>query len=58
MEAIDHYAETGNGDVKRLQGVDHEWRLRVGDWRVIFTLDEGRLLVIVLRVLPRGSAYR
>jgi mRNA interferase RelE/StbE len=58
MAAIDRYAETGHGDVKELQGRTDQWRLRVGDWRVIFTLDHGNLLVIVLRVVPRGNAYR
>lgn len=31
LEAIAHYAETGYGDVIRLQGMDEEYRLRVGD---------------------------
>lgn len=45
------------GDVVRLTGVEDEWRLRVGDWRVRFTRDaEG--LIYVIRVLPRGRAYR
>lgn len=51
-------AETGVGDVKRLRGYDREWRLRVGDWRVRFTIDSEERRIIVLRVLPRGSAYR
>jgi hypothetical protein len=29
-------AETGQGDVRKLQGPGNRWRLRVGDWRVIF----------------------
>jgi mRNA interferase RelE/StbE len=58
VRVVDRYAATGHGDVKQLQGVDQRWRLRIGDWRVLFTLDHGRLLVLVLRVLPRGSAYR
>lgn len=52
---------TGNpptGDIVRLVGGDDEWRLRVGDWRVRFTYDRNRGVVQVLRVLPRGRAYR
>ena len=45
------------GDVVRLTGSDDEWRLRVGDWRVRFTRDADRL-ILVTRVLPRGRAYR
>jgi mRNA interferase RelE/StbE len=40
--------------VKKLQGVD-AMRLRVGDYRVIFT-DDG-LVLLVLKVGQRGSVY-
>jgi mRNA interferase RelE/StbE len=45
------------GDVVKLANVD-EWRLRVGDWRVRFERDAETGVVYVLRVLPRGRAYR
>ncbi|TML96179.1 MAG: hypothetical protein E6G10_27290, partial [Actinobacteria bacterium] len=35
-----------------------EHRLRVGDWRVLLRLDRDQRTVYVLRVLPRGRAYR
>ena len=55
--ALEVLADTGRGDVRRLRGTaDREWRLRVGDWRVRFTYERGG--IVVLRVLPRGSAYR
>jgi mRNA interferase RelE/StbE len=44
------------GDVKRLQD-SHEYRLRVGDWRVRFERDDQQLTITVVRVLPRGRAY-
>jgi mRNA interferase RelE/StbE len=44
------------GNVKRLQG-SHEYRLRVGDWRVRFERNDQQLTVTVVRVLPRGRAY-
>lgn len=56
--AVEKLAETGQGDVKRLSGHDAEWRLRVADWRVRFTFDHATNCIRVLRVLPRGSAYR
>lgn len=34
-----------------------QWRLRVGGWRVRFSFDEERRVIVVLRVLPRGRAY-
>ncbi|MGA2928349.1 MAG: type II toxin-antitoxin system RelE/ParE family toxin [Solirubrobacteraceae bacterium] len=45
------------GDVVKLTGPDDEWRLRVGDSRVRFQRDADGL-IYVLRVLPRGRAYR
>ncbi len=34
------------------------WRIRVGDYRVIYDVDDAQRLVIVLAVLPRREAYR
>jgi mRNA interferase RelE/StbE len=42
--------------VLKLTGQD-AWRLRVGDWRVIFERDEAIRVIGVVRVLPRGRAY-
>lgn len=37
--AIERFALTGTGDVKKLQGIDPpEFRLRIGEWRVRFEL--------------------
>jgi mRNA interferase RelE/StbE len=44
-------------DVRKLKGSD-ELRLRVGDWRVRFRRDSEKRKIVVLRVLPRGRAYK
>jgi mRNA interferase RelE/StbE len=44
------------GDVKRLKGVSPSYRLRVGDWRVLFEIEGG--IVVIHRVLNRRDAYR
>ncbi len=44
-------------DVRKLKGSD-ELRLRVGDWRVRFERDAAKREIVVLRVLPRGKAYK
>jgi len=44
------------GDVKRLTSFTHEYRLRVGDYRVLFEI-EGKSIV-VYRVCHRREAYR
>lgn len=42
-------------NIKRLRERKGLLRLRIGDWRVLFT-DDGRV-VLVEKVAPRGSAY-
>lgn len=52
-------AEPAQGDIQRLGGIQPpEWRLRVGDWRVRFAREPDTRTVRILRVLPRGRAYR
>lgn len=45
-----------NNNVKALKGRPG-YRLRVGNWRVIYTLRGDVLVVHVLAVAPRGGAY-
>jgi mRNA-degrading endonuclease RelE of RelBE toxin-antitoxin system len=54
LDALTRLAETGQGNVARLQGVADEWRLRVGDWRIRFRYDHPNRTLEVLRILPRG----
>jgi len=44
-----------SGDVKKLQGCKNAYRLRVGDYRILFDMD-GR--IEITDVLPRGAAYK
>ena len=44
--------------VKKMTGYDNLYRVRVGDWRIIYTIEEARLIVLVLEISTRGSAYR
>lgn len=42
-------------NIRALKGGGGLMRLRVGDWRVIYTAD--LLVLLVVKVAPRGSAY-
>ena len=44
------------GDIKRLTNFTPEYRLRVGDYRILFEILEGS--IIVYRILHRRDAYR
>lgn len=50
--------DLGSMDIKKLAGRPGEWRLRVGQRRVIFTLDTRAGEIVVTRVLPRKDVYR
>jgi mRNA interferase RelE/StbE len=41
-----------------LAGADDLWRVRVGDYRIIYTIDGDRLVVTVVRVAHRREVYR
>ena len=45
-----------NSNLKKLQGRDG-YRLRVGGWRVIYELQDDRLVLLVLEVGQRGGIY-
>lgn len=34
------------------------WRIRVGDYRVVYTIRDAEFLVLALRVAHRGGVYR
>lgn len=44
-------------DIKKLKGHSDLFRLRVGDYRIIYTVDHGILTVYVIDVGNRGEIY-
>lgn len=53
------YVTSEAGDVKPLKGFTGLFRLRVGDYRVIFMIVERRPLILeVIEVVKRGDAYK
>lgn len=45
------------GDIKHLKGCEGVFRLRVGDWRILFSKPEAGVILIV-KISPRGGAYK
>ncbi len=41
-----------------LAGYPHLWRIRIGDYRVVYTIKDAELVVLALRVAHRSSVYR
>ena len=44
--------------VKKLQGPGNLWRIRVGDYRVIYRIQDEVLLVLVIRIADRKDVYK
>ena len=44
--------------VEVLKGLEHLYRLRVGDYRVIYRIEDRARLVLVIRVGHRREVYR
>ncbi len=44
--------------VVKLDGAENLWRIRIGDYRVVYEIHDDRLIVLVLRVAHRKDAYR
>lgn len=46
-----------NSNVTALKAIDG-FRLRVGDWRVPYTVNKGAATLTIAAIVPRGEAYR
>lgn len=44
-------------DISKLAGREG-YRLRIGDWRALYRIEESRLVIEVLLIGPRGDVYK
>lgn len=45
-----------SGDIKKLTGYKTDYRLRVGNYRILFSREND--IIVIKDVLPRGEAYK
>ena len=43
---------------KKLVGSEHTYRIRVGDYRVIYDIQDNKLLILVVKIRHRRDVYR
>ena len=55
---IDRLAEDPRSGAVKLRGVDDVWRARVGDYRILYLIEDDRLVVVVISVGHRRDVYR
>ena len=59
MSAIDALAEEPRpSGVKKLAGSEHTFRIRVGNYRIVYSVEDQVTLLLILRVRHRGEVYR
>ena len=57
VQAIDDLAQNPRPiQSKRLVGTDDLYRIRVGSWRIIYTIQDEQLLILIITIAPRGAS--
>ncbi len=46
------------GGAMKLRGADDIWRARVGDYRILYRIQDDRPAVLVIRIAHRREVYR
>lgn len=44
--------------VKKMKGHDNRYRVREGDYRVVYQIDDGQLLILIIDLGHRKDIYR
>ena len=55
LESLAH--EPRPAGCKKLKGYKDQWRMRIGDWRVVYIIDDDARLVSVTRIAHRSKVY-
>ena len=59
LRRIERLAQTPRPDgCRKIQGAANLWRIRVGDYRVLYAVDDAQRVVDVIAVRNRSDAYR
>ena len=55
---IERLANDPRSGAVKLRGADDVWRARVGDYRILYQIEDDRLTVLVIRIRHRRDVYR
>ena len=50
--------EPPQGDIFPLQGKNNIYRLRVGNLRILFSVNKNDNIILISKISPRGDAYK
>ncbi|MEW5797725.1 MAG: type II toxin-antitoxin system RelE/ParE family toxin [Bacteroidota bacterium] len=45
-------------NAKKLQGLPNMWRVRAGDYRILYNINDKLKHIVIYRILHRKDAYR
>ena len=61
LESISRFSVSsrtlGPAGCKKLKGYKDHWRIRVGDWRALYVIDDSARVVSVTRIAHRREVY-
>jgi mRNA interferase RelE/StbE len=55
---IDRLARDPRAGAVKLRGAEDVWRVRVGDYRILYQALDDQLVIVVIRIGHRGDVYR
>ncbi|HTR65125.1 MAG TPA: type II toxin-antitoxin system RelE/ParE family toxin [Terriglobales bacterium] len=44
--------------VRKFQGEKDHWRIRIGDYRIIYRVEKQRVVIVIVRIGHRREVYR
>jgi len=56
IEKIEKMAHNLSGDIKKLTSYTHEYRLRVGSYRILFEIEDDK--IIIYKIKHRKESYK
>ncbi len=57
IKRLDRIAKAPRAGAKKLKGLKNDWRVRVGKYRILYTVDDTTDLVYIYRIALRSKAY-
>lgn len=58
LSAVEALGSDSTFSCKKLQGAEHLWRIRIGEYRVIYSVDGTVLCIEIIKIGHRQSVYK
>lgn len=42
----------------KMKGYDDLYRVRVGEWRIVYSIEDKQLIILIIEIGPRGDVYQ